>query len=387
MQKKTFTEQVADGNKSNATLIMRLICIFWLTAKFISWKVWIKDRQFPLVPVFDWLNWPSLFHYILFVCSIALIVFLVFKPFNKIILIALLITELLSCVADQNRWQPWEYQYLFSILICIINFKDHKKIIGCIAFVMAATYIYSGIGKLNEGYLTLVWENIFLKKIFKVSETSMQQSIVHYAGYITAIAETIFAAGLFFSKTKKTAAWGMIFMHLLILYAIGPLGINYNTVVWPWNILMILLLYIVFIKNQSLPINMALLWQGWNKVVLICWGILPALNYVGLWDSYLSSRLYSGGLPLMAICLKDAGEIDELQPYLSKKDTYHLCNGAAMVNMQIWAMKEMNVPPYPEMRVYKKVEADWPNTHPGSSAGFVYYFFWKQKQIQRIENK
>ncbi|MES2851223.1 MAG: hypothetical protein V4685_19395 [Bacteroidota bacterium] len=387
MQKKTSTEQVVDDNNSKAALIMRLICIFWVMAKFISWKVWIKDRQYPLAPVFDWLNWPSLFHYILFVCSIALIVFLVLKPFNKIILIALLITELLSCVADQNRWQPWEYQYLFSIVICIINFNHPKKILACIAFVMAATYLYSGIGKFNEGYLTLVWDNIFLKRIFKLSDASIQQSSIHYSGYITSAMETIFAAGLLFSKTKKAAAWGMIFMHLFILYAIGPFGTNYNTVVWPWNILMMLLLYFIFIKNQSLQINMAILWQGWNKIVLIAWGILPALNYVGLWDSYLSSRLYSGGLPLMAICLKDAADIEELQPYLNKTDIYNLCNGQKMVNLQNWAMKEMNVPPYPEVRVYKKIEAEWPTTHPGSSAGFVYYFFVKQKQIQRIENK
>jgi hypothetical protein len=385
MQTNILKEKNTDTGR--ASLAMRLVCVFWLLAKFIGWKVWIRDRLFPLSPVADFLNWPSVAHYILFVCSVGFIVFLIFNPLNKIILIALLVAEIFSCVADQNRWQPWEYQYLFTIFICIINFKEPKKIIGCIAFVMAATYIYSGIGKLNEGYLTLVWENIFLKKIFKLSEVSMQQSLVRYGGYITAVAETIFAVGLFFSKTKKASAYGMIFMHLLILYAIGPLGINYNTVVWPWNILMMLLLYIIFIKNKSLQINIQQLWGGWNKIILICWGILPVLNYVGLWDSYLSSRLYSGGLPLMAICLKDTGEIEELHPYLNKNDSYHVCNGEAMVNIQTWAMKEMNVPPYPEMRVYKKIEAAWLNNHPNSTARFAYYYITKQKQIERLQNK
>lgn len=284
-----------DNASSKATIAMRLICLFWIAAKIIGWKVWLKERLFPVAPVADWCDWPPMMHYILFVASLGSILFLVFKPFNKTILIALIAIETLSCLADQNRWQPWQYQYLFSVIVCLINFKEHQKLIGCIAFIMATTYLYSGIGKLNEGYLVLVWDNIFLKKIFRLSEATYQHNAIHYLGYATAVAEMFFAAGLFFAKTKRVAAYGMIAMHLLILYAIGPLGINYNSIVWPWNILMIILLYLLFIKNEPAQIGFSWLLQGWNMVVLICWGILPALNYVGLWDSYLSSRLYSGG--------------------------------------------------------------------------------------------
>lgn len=387
MQTAILKKEITGMDSRKVTLVMRLVCVGWLLAKFIGWKLWIKDRQFPVVPVFDWLDWPSIVQYILFVLSLGFIALLIFKPLNKNLLIGLFITECISCAGDQNRWQPWEYQYLFTIVICIINFKDHKKIITGIAFMMAAIYVYSGTGKFNEGYLVLVWDNIFLKKIFNIDEALIQHNSIHYWGYATAAAEILFAAGLFFEKTKKLSAIGMIAMHLLILYAIGPLGIDYNTIVWPWNILMIILLYLLFIKKQSLQINIPLSWQGWNKIVLIAWGILPALNYVGLWDNYLSSRLYSGGLPLMAICIKDAGEMDELQPYFSRTDMYNLCNGQAMVNLQNWCMKELNVPPYPEMRVYKKIEQHWPDHHPNSTTSFVYYYILRQKQIQKLENK
>ena len=387
MQKIIATNQTVDTDKKMAALIMRLTCSFWLMAKFIGWKVWIKDRQFPLVPVLDFFNWPSLFHYILFVCSIALILILVFKPFNKIILIALLIGEILSCLADQNRWQPWEYQYLFTAFIFLLNYKEPKKIVCCIAFMMAVTYLYSGIGKLNEGYLILVWDNIFLKGIFKLQEASYQQNTIHYLGYATAIAEVIFAAGLFFAKTKKPAAYCMIGMHLLILFAIGPLGINYNTIVWPWNVVMIILLYIIFIKPPQAPIQLQWVWQGKNIVVLICWGILPALNYAGLWDNYLSSRLYSGGLPVMAMCVKDAIEKEELESYSSRADRYGLCNGETLVYLQSWAVKEMNIQPYPEMRVYKQIEKHWRESHPGTSTNFQYFIITGHKQTIPIKDK
>ena len=89
----------------------------------------------------------------------------------------------------------------------------------------------------------------------------------------------------------------------------------------------------------------------------------------------------------MIFCIKDTGEIEELQPYLNKTDTYNLCNGEAMVNLQTWAMREMNVPPYPEIRVYKKIEKNWPDNHPGSTTLFVYFYPTGQKKVRKLENK
>jgi hypothetical protein len=380
MQPLNSKENTA-GHSTAASWVMRLVCFSWLMAKLIGWKVWIKDRQFPLVPVADWLNWPSLMHYILFVLSLALIVSLVFKPSNKTILITLLCSEILSCLADQNRWQPWQYQYLFTVAAFIINFKNTKNCIACTAFIMASTYFYSGIGKFNEGYLVMVWDNIFLKSIFKLPEAAYRQNNLHYLGYATALAEVLFAIGLFFARTKNIAAWGMIGMHLFILYALGPLGIHYNTVIWPWNILMILLLFIVFIKSADSPVSFKTLWPGFNKVVLLAWGILPALNYAGLWDNYFSSRLYSGGLPQMSICLKDPSEIEEFQPYLNSTDSYNRCTGDAMLNLQNWAVKEMEVLPLPEIRVYEQIQRQWMLAHPGSSARFMIYYINQQRPV------
>jgi hypothetical protein len=38
-------------------------------------------------------------------------------------------------------------------------------------------------------------------------------------------------------------------------------------------------------------------------------------------------------------------------------------------------MKEMAVPPYPEKRVYKKIEAQWNTTYPLANADFVIFYF------------
>ena len=298
------------------------------------------------------------------------------------LLISLLVTELLSCLGDQNRWQPWEYQYLFIVFILLLNGKNYQKTIIGIAFIMAATYFYSGLGKLNENYLASVWERIFIKNHIRPNDVSTRHTVLHYSGYITALMEVFFAAGLFFFKTQKITAWVLILMHLVILGFLGPFGMKYNIAIWPWNLLMMALLYIIFIKNNFVQISVPVLWPGWNKMVLVCWGILPAFSYAGLWDNYLSSSLYSGRLPEMVLCIKDSVEINRLKPYTSKRDTYNLCNSGTLVNIQTWAMGEMNVPPYPEMRVYKKIKKNWLNNHQGSNTTFIYYRTVNGKEIK-----
>ena len=347
--------------------------------------MWISERLFPIVPPFDFLHLPAPAHWLFLILSAVLMVILIFNPANKYVQIVLLTSELLSCLLDQNRWQPWEYQYLFKVAVSIINHQQPKKTISCIAFIMAGTYLYSGLGKLNSGFLVLFWDNMVLKKYFKIGNAPTHHEYIYYSGYITGMIEIFGAAGLFFLKTQKISAIVLIIMHLMILMLLGPFGLHYNITIWPWNILMIMHLYLIFLNKQPCPLNINLLWKGWNKITIICWGVLPALNYAGLWDSYLSSRLYSGSLPQMAFCIKDSAEIKTLKPYLNKRDVYNVCNGDGMVNIQAWAMKEMKSPPYPELRVYKKIKEQWIKDHPGSNTKTVFYFPVTTREIKIIQ--
>lgn len=373
------------NNNNIVSFLLQCTFTCWLITKVIGWKLWVSDRQFPLIPPFEFLQAPAAVHWLLLVMSALLLILLIFKPLNKFLLIFFLFTELASCLLDQNRWQAWEYQYLFITVAAIINYNHPQKLIGCIALIMAGTYLYSGIGKLNPGYLEVFWDKMVLKRFFRLENVLMNYPVVYYCGYITALLEVIAAAGLFFVSTQKISAAVLISMHVGILILLGPFGLDYNRTVWPWNVLMIIFLYIIFLHKKNSAINLSCLWKGWNKMIIICWGILPALNYIGLWDNYLSSRIYSGNLPQMVMCINDTAEVNILKPYLNKGDVYNICNGSAMVNVQRWAMKEMNSPPYPELRVYKKIKEHWMKFHTGSTATVVYFFPAGNRQIKIIE--
>ena len=338
-------------------LITFITASFWLIAKLISWRVWTSYRLFPLIPPFDFLNeLPSWYHLFFFAVSLISLVFLIIKPSSKIAGL-LIISELFSLIADQNRWQPWEYQYLFIMLLLSFNKKPQHYFSLGVKVIIISIYFYSGVSKLNPGFLRSVWSGMLLRGFFEIININANTPIIYYAGYAIGLIEIICAAGLFFKRTKKITALILIAVHCFNLLVLGPFGINYNVIVWPWNVAMIAYLYILFIHSPAITYNLDDFKKGWNKLVIVCWFILPMFNLFGWWDNYLSSVLYSGKLKEMVICVKKGDDTftKSLEPYYSD-DHRNICNGDKMILVTKWAMKEMKVPVYPERRVYLKIK-------------------------------
>ena len=339
----------------------------------------------------------------------------------------LLMVEVCACLLDINRWQPWEYLYLFILLLFVLNNSGKTVVIhSCFVIVLATIYFYSGIHKMHDSFVTYMWDPIIFKRILHLSIPFPAKTWLHYCGFALPIVECMGGIGLLFAVTKKIASIILIAMHVFILVLLGPLGTGYNVIVWPWNVAMIFYLYLLFIKNEGA----ASLQFGWStgassnkwpvktpttagprsmstpteirndnlgstlqfhlpgiryKMILFYWAVLPAFNFIGWWDHYLSWNIYSLTLPTMSVCMKDTILDNRLQPYLNKKVNPIICEGNAQLNIQTWAMREMNVPPYPEVRNYKKIKANWLKNYPLLNADFIIHDFTSFGQ--RIEVK
>ncbi len=352
-------------------LFLKTTGVFWLACKLLCYKLWLADRLYPLVPVSAYLNAiPNWLHVSFFVSSIALLVLLIlFKPHKSVISI-LLVVELCSCLLDQNRWQPWEYQCLFTLFVFLINFKKPQLIAGCLIFIWSATYFYSGCSKLSTAFLQNVWEQTILHKL-QIAHAVSGGKTLYFAGLLCGLFEIVCGLGLLHFKTRRLAAIGLITMHLFVLWLLGPLGLNFNRTIWPWNAGMIAYFLILLLnKDLQVPVIQSI-FKGFNPIVFACWGILPALSFWGLWDGYLSSNLYSGKLPQMTICVSDTTKCKALQRFFDTDRSP--CNNKVSILVSQWAMDQTGAPPYPELRVYriiqKKLECQYPK------AGFQYFLF------------
>lgn len=287
--------------------------------------------------------------------------------------------EIVTCLADINRWQPWQYLYL-TLLFVLMTFHNNKALLQTgIAFILWSTYFFSGLSKFNGGFLFWIWEKMILIQFMHLPNAFARLSYVHYAGLLIPTVEVLGAVLLLFASTQKTGAVILIVTNIFNLIFLGPLGINYNKVVWPWNAVMIVLLYMIYVRkdgqiNWSAMLNKRLLW------LLVLWGLLPLTNLFGFWDTYLSSSLYSGNTKHLNICIDTLGKScpAPLLPFTNKAPVKNNCANGVQLSVTNWSISALGVPCYPEERVYKKLAEKLKQDYPQTSFHFIVYNYQKR---------
>lgn len=114
-----------------------------------------------------------------------------------------------------------------------------------------------------------------------------------------------------------------------------------------WNVAMGGFVLVLFWRLPDEPSLLAVLklergpWFGtaFRAAALVLFVSIPISSFFGLWHSYLSASLYSGNIK---------------QGYLL---TYE-ASGLKSMSITDLSLKEMNVPAYPERRVFKNVFGD-----------------------------
>jgi len=347
--------------------------------KLISTPLWSGARPFPLTPVADILEQiPNWFHLILFWSSLyCMMIFIVFKI--KRVLWIVLIAEIVSCMLDQSRWQPWEYQNILMIGCCLFLNRE-KQMITALQISMAGIYFFSGLSKFHAAFIHDIWLRMILNKWLHIHTNNI---ILIRMGYALALIEVAAATGLYFNRWRKTAMITLIVMHCFILIMLGPWGINFNKVVWPWNLVMIWLLFKLFYKNQLAP-ECLFFKQPFAWVIIACYCILPFLGLINRWDHYLSFNLYSGGLRQLYICTDDAIVKQQLGKYLINTSNSPIPCPQSISSFS-WAMSTTNTPGYPEQRVFVSIAKYIQKKFPGADVKFYLYTPGFRAQVEALQ--
>jgi len=337
----------------NAILYSKTVIVLGFAAGFsLSPKLWISNRLYPLIPVFHGLpHTTSPLDHILFGLLFLLLIAIGMASRPRIYIVAFAILLLFLALLDQTRWQPWAYLYLFMLLSLACFSWKTTDVTGAIRslnicrLIVVATYFYSGLQKINPRFAAGVF-SLFGRE-------GSHHSILTLVGYAAAAIEVTIALGLLTRRFRNPAVVGGVFMHLFILFCC-IFVYKWNSVVWPWNVAMMVLLVLLFWRADFS--YKEILWSNplkLQKVVLVLFGILPALSFFGWWDSYLSASLYSANVPVGNIFVGETvkGELPKpVQRYVQ-----NLAGVGNVVRIQDWALGELNVPPYPAVRAYRRI--------------------------------
>lgn len=320
--------------------------------------LWIGPRSYPQVPV--WSPLPpidgaaaALYGALFVLAGLAVIL-----PRARWPVAGFLVIMIVFCLTDQTRWQPWVFQY--SVLLAVVGLASEGaandlQMLNLARLVVVFTYVFSGLQKINLNFM----ENEFSWIISPITGLLPSMTTpLDALGFLVPFVQVAFGVGLLTRRFRRVSLVAAVAMHVFILAMFGPLGLNWNNVVWPWTAAMAVFDVLLF----SGPADFT-----WRDIVwdvrdlrhgaaVALFVVLPALSFFNLWDSFLSSALYSGNLTEAQIYLSDLGAAsmpDGIRSYL-----VHTSDNTNVLNLQRWAIADLNVAPYAETRVFKTIAGD-----------------------------
>ena len=309
----------------------------------LSHKLWLSARFYPLTPVFPFLKpIPSPYDAVLFGATLVALALAALSPR----LIAFFATfAVVLAVCDQSRLQPWFYEYFFLLLGLAFASPNACRLI------LAATYFWSGAQKLNAGFINDVFPAMLDPFLRHLPHSA--QSLVHPLSVTAPFLELWIGIALLGRKFRTPAVIAAVAMHAFILIALGPWGQNYNHVLWPWNIAMAAAVVLLFWKTDNSARQVLFSRNPFHIAAFVLFAIAPALSFFGTWDHYLSAAMYTSNTNHGTIFITN--DLFERLPdgigEYARVETPQIDS----IDIDEWSANELNVPPYPEVRIYKSV--------------------------------
>ena len=252
---------------------------------------------------------------------------------------------------DQTRLQPW--LYLLSIMLFLIasaksaNIGNSMSVLNALRICIVGTYLFAGIQKLNVSFCQIVVPSMF-PKFMPAPPPDLCMAI----GIPAAIVETSLAVFLILPATRSFGAWLAISFHAVTLWMITQQG--WNAVVWPWNISMMLLVYLLFIRSKPESLSKFCLPDSLQKILAtVIFILLPVLNFYGKWPYYLSAALYSGNTPVLRAVV--AKEDEERLPAAIRQAIDISCADGPTLVAERWGIEELGIPSFPEVNSLEKL--------------------------------
>jgi hypothetical protein len=260
------------------------------------------------------------------------------------------------CLEDQTRWQPWVFQYsLLMAVIALVPLEgqaSQQRALNLGRLIVAFTYIFSGLQKINSNFMFVDFPWLVQPLTALLPPVG---KLVPVFGVLAPFVQVGFGIGLLTRRWRRISLVAAVAMHVFILTMFGPFGHNWNNVVWPWTAAMAIFDVILFSGTSEFiwPDVVATRRDPLHIAALALFAALPVLSFFNLWDSYLSAALYSGNLTEAQIYISDVGMASA--PAAVKTRTVHTSPNTNVLNIQRWAIEDLNVMPYPETRAYKAI--------------------------------
>ena len=263
-------------------------------------------------------------------------------------LVAAVLLTVLLVLLDLTRLQPWVYQYALTLTTLAFaktrqnNDALNEPILIANQLIVASLYFWSGIQKLNWTFAHEVFPGLL-----ENAGIHLNSSLFPRLAIAIAIVEALTGVGLLIRATRRIAVVLAVVLHLSVLVLL--VLARANSVVWPWNIAMLVIVPILFWRfDSSTKVANYLI-----KTVIVLCTFAPVLSFAGWWDLNLSAALYAGNAPVAVVRVNE--QVLAQLSDAAREQVFASSRGEVLLPLHEWSMRELNVPPYPEIRTYRQL--------------------------------
>jgi hypothetical protein len=318
----------------------------------------------PLSPALD----QVLFGLVL-VCSLSI----VFNKLKLVSTIVLFVSIVLLILLDLNRFQPWLYEYLIILFLCSLPDNTfHLSSADCtdkklqsVSIVLVAIYFFSGLEKLNWQFFTAVGP--WLLGFSQAPTTTFENNVpLIVASAMMPLGEIALALALLFKQTRILGVCMGLFMHLTIIFILGPQRLNINAAVWPWNLTQMVLLLACFLNVSDhflLRISVRERLLTALTLTTVCL-VIPILGLLQIVDPYPAFAFYTGDIPTGRLMFEKA-TLEKLPVAVQRVCTYDKAMALWWLDLVDWAYVETGASVYPSKFCLRKISRRFAHDHPG----------------------
>jgi hypothetical protein len=251
---------------------------------------------------------------------------------------------------DQNRLQPWVYQFVMMTLALAMT--SEARALALARVFLVALYVHSGLSKLDVSFCDELGRTFLETAVHPFGLTPERWPRVWSRTAVLAmpLGELAAGIGLVFARTRRIALVGVVSLHIALIAILSPAGMGHSAIVLVWNAA-------VLVEDVILFGAPGTVWPGISgttvdravaALVLIA-VLLPLGERSGVWDTWPSFALYASHAERTDVFI-DHDELETFPAEVKRHGSSRAEEGWVRIDLTAWSRSERGVPLYPQGR-------------------------------------
>jgi hypothetical protein len=254
-------------------------------------------------------------------------------------------------IQDQNRFQPWVYQFLVIglALVCV----GKSSALGMARWSTVGLYVYSGLSKLDVSFCRELGPTFLASALrpLGISVEAWPEGLKICALLVMPAFEIAVGVLLAVPKTRRWGLIGSVLLHGSLVEILGPRNLGHSTNVLVWNVAQVIENVVLFgssvIAVELEPDSRA---GPLARAVFLVAMVLPAVERPGWCDAWPGHALYASHAERSDIYVHE-DDLDRFPEPIKKRLGPANATPWRRLDLTGWSRDVHGTPTYPSGRV------------------------------------